>query len=49
MRLDWCSVRGLDATFYCFEREQDGKVVYSDEERVWVGLLTGEARDLNND
>jgi hypothetical protein len=40
---------GLDATFYCFEREQDGEVAYSEEEHLWVGLLTGESRDLNND
>jgi hypothetical protein len=40
---------GLDATFYCFEREQDGEVAYSQEEHLWVALLTGESRDLNND
>lgn len=40
---------GVSATFYCFEREQDGEVVYSEEERIWVGVLTGEARDRNND
>ena len=40
---------GLDATFYCFEREQDGEVAYSEEEHLWVGLLNGESRDLNNE
>lgn len=39
----------LIATFYCFEREQDGEIVYSQEEQLWVARLTGEARDLNND
>jgi hypothetical protein len=40
---------GLDATLYCFEREQDGEVAYSEEEHLWVGSLNGELRDLNND
>jgi hypothetical protein len=40
---------GMGATFYCFEREQDGEVVYSQEEHLWVAALTGKARDLNND
>jgi hypothetical protein len=40
---------GLGATFYCFEREQDGEVVFSEEEHLWVGLLNGAARELNND
>ncbi len=40
---------GLDATLYCFEREQDGEVAYSEEEHLWVGLLNGKSRDLNND
>jgi len=33
-----------DATFYCFEREQDGEVAYSEQEPLWVGLLNGESR-----
>ncbi len=40
---------GLGATFYCFEREQDGEVAYSQEEHLWVGVLNGETRDLSND
>jgi len=41
--------RGLNVTFYCFEREQDGEVAYSEEEHLWVGLLKGKSRDLHND
>jgi hypothetical protein len=40
---------GLHATFYCFELEQDGEVAYSHEEHLWVAVLTGSRRDLNND
>jgi hypothetical protein len=40
---------GLEATFYCLEREQDGKVTYSPDEDLWVGSLDGISREFQND